>query len=138
MCLSCVVIIQRNKLPCFLIIRYDSYPSNEQYGPHQAYPSRKGAYLVFPYYAHRDMFYWINNTHPDFEAVKHVLTCVLSALAHLHSQFIVHCDLKPTNILIDSFGNGILCDFEGSVDCSERTMRLLSQTMYVGTPGYCS
>ncbi|GKT36299.1 hypothetical protein ADUPG1_009292, partial [Aduncisulcus paluster] len=106
------------------------------YDEHVHNPSRKGAYLVFPYYAHKDMFSWITNTHPDFEAVKHVLICVLSALAHLHSQFIVHCDLKPTNILIDSFGNGILCDFEGSIDCSERTMRLLSQTMYIGTPGY--
>ncbi|GKT34528.1 hypothetical protein ADUPG1_007868, partial [Aduncisulcus paluster] len=66
----------------------------------------------------------------------HVFICVLSAIAHLHSQSIVHCDLKPTNILIDPSGNGILCDFEGSIDCSERTMRLLSQTMYVGTPGY--
>ncbi|GKT28932.1 hypothetical protein ADUPG1_000944, partial [Aduncisulcus paluster] len=99
-------------------------------------PSRKGAYLVFPYYPQGDMFSWVRNTRPDLSSVIHVFICVLSAIAHLHSQSIVHCDLKPTNILIDPSGNGILCDFEGSIDCSERTMRLLSQTMYVGTPGY--
>ncbi|GKT36060.1 hypothetical protein ADUPG1_009092 [Aduncisulcus paluster] len=38
-------------------------------------------------------------------------------------------DLKPQNVLVDSSGNGLLCDFEGAVDCSERTMRVMSQTM---------
>lgn len=36
---------------------------------------------------------------------------VASALAHVHRKGIVHCDLKPDNILLDDQGNCKVCDF---------------------------
>ncbi|GKT37324.1 Nephrocystin-3, partial [Aduncisulcus paluster] len=39
-------------------------------------------------------------------------------------------------VLIDDACNGLLCDFEGAVDCGERTLRLISQTMKVGTQAF--
>ncbi|GKT35822.1 hypothetical protein ADUPG1_008901 [Aduncisulcus paluster] len=98
--------------------------------------SVSGAYLVFPLMEHGDLYQWIRKFSPSLSELKHVMKCILHALIHLHKRGIVHCDLKPQNVLIDSKGNGVLSDFEGAVDASQRASRLLSQTMLVGTQGY--
>ncbi|GKT36058.1 hypothetical protein ADUPG1_009090 [Aduncisulcus paluster] len=103
---------------------------------HVSSPKKEGAYLLFPFYEQGDLCKWISSsTSPSrsLQNVTKILKCILHALAYLHSQDIVHCDLKPQNVLVDSSGNGLLCDFEGAVDCSERTMRVMSQTMRIAT-----
>ncbi|KAK3259643.1 hypothetical protein CYMTET_31371 [Cymbomonas tetramitiformis] len=41
---------------------------------------------------------------------------VLEAVAHLHANSILHCDIKPENILVDDNGRALLTDFDISVD----------------------
>ena len=36
---------------------------------------------------------------------------IVEAVAYLHRKKIMHCDLKPQNILIDSSGNAKIADF---------------------------
>lgn len=66
---------------------------------------------------------------------KFLVTQILVALKHLHSKNIVHCDLKPENVLLSSdsdFTQVKLCDFGFARIIGERSFR----RSVVGTPAY--
>ncbi|KAM4625096.1 serine/threonine-protein kinase D1 [Polymixia lowei] len=66
---------------------------------------------------------------------KFLVTQILVALRHLHFKNIVHCDLKPENVLLasaDSFPQVKLCDFGFARIIGERSFR----RSVVGTPAY--
>lgn len=62
--------------------------------------------------------------------IKEWMRQTADALAHAHSRGIVHCDLKPSNLLIDRNGRIIVSDFGFAVALSARPQRL------GGTPAY--
>jgi protein kinase D len=64
-----------------------------------------------------------------------VMLQILVALKHLHSENIVHCDLKPENVLLSSdsdFPQVKLCDFGFARIIGEKSFR----RSVVGTPAY--
>lgn len=66
---------------------------------------------------------------------KYLITQILVALKHLHSKNIVHCDLKPENVLLSSnsdFPQVKLCDFGFARIIGEKSFR----RSVVGTPAY--
>ncbi|CAL8111585.1 unnamed protein product [Orchesella dallaii] len=66
---------------------------------------------------------------------KYLITQILIALKHLHSKNIVHCDLKPENVLLSSdsdFPQVKLCDFGFARIIGEKSFR----RSVVGTPAY--
>ncbi|TDL22597.1 kinase-like protein [Rickenella mellea] len=77
--------------------------------------------LISPFYAKGNMYDYIHNW-PDRqnglwcpESVKLQLLCdLLNGLIYVHSKFIVHRDLKATNVLIDDNGVALLGDFGNS------------------------
>ena len=64
----------------------------------------------------------------EMEMVLQVLKPVASALNYAHSQKIIHCDIKPANILINQNSRVLLTDFGISKQVSQRTTG--------GTPPY--
>jgi len=66
---------------------------------------------------------------------RFIVTQILVALKHLHSKNIVHCDLKPENVLLSSdsdFPQVKLCDFGFARIIGEKGFR----KSVVGTPAY--
>lgn len=65
----------------------------------------------------------------DIRVIRMVFSQVLAAVQYLHSQGIVHQDIKPSNILLCADGRAFLSDF--GVGHSFQ-----STAMVVGSPGY--
>jgi serine/threonine-protein kinase len=66
-----------------------------------------------------------------------ILWNVALALGHAHSAGIVHCDIKPGNILLDARGTAKVTDF-GLSQALNRAQRSKFEGMVVGTPHYIS
>lgn len=58
---------------------------------------------------------------------------LLVALSYLHKSNVIHRDIKAANILVQSTGNVILCDFGVSALLSTSYAK---RTTFVGTPHY--
>ena len=82
-----------------------------------------------------------------FSNERRRIMCILQicrGVAFLHSKNVVHRDLKPDNVLIDSAGRAKLCDFglsrlmvgggAGGTEGGQRQMMMM--TTAVGTPAY--
>jgi serine/threonine protein kinase len=55
----------------------------------------------------------------------------IDGLAYIHSQGIVHCDIKPENIVVDSSKTAKICDFGFAVKCGERASKGLGSQAYM-------
>ena len=73
------------------------------------------------------------------DAVLDLFVRTCAAVSHAHRQLVVHCDLKPSNILVDAQGQPILLDF-GIAQLADRIGEdATSNDMSPGyTPGYAS
>jgi len=66
-----------------------------------------------------------------------ILRPVADALAYAHSRGVLHRDVKPSNVLIDTEGNVYLADF-GLARIAQSNESTLSQEMIIGSPQYIS
>lgn len=69
----------------------------------------------------------------DWPEVRRVLLAVLDALAHAHARGVVHCDIKPANIVASSAGP-ILTDF--GLALLDGPLEIVDDSTLVGTPAY--
>jgi hypothetical protein len=87
---------------------------------------------VYEYYPNRDLAAYLR-TYPtrrrDVSFMRNAFDGILNALDHIHSNHMVHTDIKPDNCLLDANMNVSLADFG--------MCQSMSQTMVAqGTPSY--
>lgn len=80
----------------------------------------------------------LRSAKPIFEHLE-VLQRVSDAIAFAHSQGVVHRDVKPSNVLIGSFGEVYLVDWGLAVSMRrDSVLPLASEASLAGTPAYIS
>lgn len=109
-------------------------------------------YLVMEYIEGEPIHHYCRAQSLSVAARLQLLITVCGALAHAHQQLIVHCDLKPANILVTRDGRPLLLDFgiarlldaadrhtvERDADGAASSQRRQSDTGTAYTPRYAS
>lgn len=54
---------------------------------------------------------WVDEHAPDTRAVVRLMREVCAAVAHAHAHLVLHCDIKPANVLVTAAGEPKLIDF---------------------------
>jgi eukaryotic-like serine/threonine-protein kinase len=98
---------------------------------------RETSYIVMEYVPGGDLGKLVKEKGPLTEkGLARTGADVASGLAHAHEEGVVHRDIKPQNILIDSYGNSKLADFgiARALDATQAT----ATGSYLGTAAYSS
>ena len=96
-------------------------------------------YMEMEYCASGDLSHclWPNKGTNYLEKVIKTLSVqLLLGLKTLHQNGIIHCNLKPSNIIIDEFGNVKICDFKKALNVNEMTMSDIKKNKTAMTPCY--
>lgn len=92
-------------------------------------------YLVFEYVDGQTLETRLDiDNYIEFEEVKHIFDSVCQGLSYAHSNNIVHCDLKPGNIMISDSGIAKVMDFGVAQKVTEENEN--SSRPVAGTPAY--
>ena len=82
---------------------------------HTSREPRSFLYVVTEYVDGQSLRQWMHDhPRPELEAVRGIVEQVVKGLRALHRKEMIHCDLRPENILIDRDGTVKIIDF-GSV-----------------------
>ena len=103
------------------------------------YEDEKNYYMEMEYCASSDLsqYLWSNKHCNYFEKViKVVSTQILLGLKNLHLKGILHCNLKPSNIIIDEFGNVKICDLKKALNINEMSLNDIKNNKSAMTPCY--
>ena len=97
---------------------------------------RSIAYIHMPRYP-CNLEEWCSGQTCSLSKMRQVLRDVVLAVAYVHSQNVVHGDLKPSNFLMDSEDRPCLTDFETSQCVDGQSLQMRRTTLVVGaTQGF--
>lgn len=98
-------------------------------------------YLVMEYFVGLPIDAYCREQRLSRNAILEVFVTACAAVSHAHQQLVVHCDLKPSNILVSAQGQPMLLDF-GIAQLVERSATdddaAASEGTSAYTPGYAS
>lgn len=98
-------------------------------------------FIEMPCYAGGTLLDWVQSAPRSDAEIVCVVREILLAMQHLHSNNVIHCDVKPDNIFIDG-GHVRIGDFDISRTSAERCQWLVSElrtrTQVGGTTAYAA
>ncbi len=98
-------------------------------GVHQIFEANGTAYMALDFVEGSDLFDLLDR-HPDAltpEALRELAVLLLQALSYVHRNGILHRDISPDNILLDTMGTPVLIDFGAARQSATQASRVLSR-----------
>ncbi len=104
---------------------------------HQVFKENDTAYMALDFVQGHDLLDVMQNPSlaPDPAGVRSILLKLLDAVGTVHDQGVLHRDLSPDNIVLDSNLNPVLIDF-GAARERERSSEAVASTVHVVKDGY--
>ncbi|KAA8605545.1 serine/threonine protein kinase [Salipiger aestuarii] len=106
-------------------------------GVHQIFEANGTAYMALDFVEGLDLLD-LSHRHPELRspaAVSELAGILLEALAYVHRSGILHRDISPDNILLDTSGTPVLIDFGAARQGATMASRILSR-VYTVKDGY--
>ncbi|WP_299777292.1 serine/threonine-protein kinase [uncultured Roseobacter sp.] len=102
-------------------------------GVHQVFEDNETAYMALDLVDGKDLLEIIDSGSPKMSPaqVQALTLSLLDAIAHVHSQDLLHRDISPDNILVDKAGRPVLIDFGAAREEASRKSRVLSAVLVV-------
>lgn len=106
-------------------------------GVHQVFEDNCTAYMALDFVQGRDFLEIIEVDRERLNPVeiKRILLQLLDAVAYVHARDVLHRDISPDNILLDTKGNPVLIDFGAAREVATRASRALS-ALHIVKDGY--
>ncbi len=98
-------------------------------------------FLVMEYLEGMPIDRWCRERRPDARALLRLMLPICGAVAYAHTRLVVHCDLKPSNVLVRADGHPFLLDFGIARvlgDAARGPASSTSQRARAFTPGFAS
>ncbi len=98
-------------------------------GVHQIFEANGTAYMALDFVEGRDLFDLLDQN-PDAltpAAIEELAFVLLDALSYVHENGILHRDISPDNILLDTSGTPVLIDFGAARQSATQASRILSR-----------
>jgi tRNA A-37 threonylcarbamoyl transferase component Bud32 len=92
-------------------------------------------YIASAYIEGRTLEDVIDHRRPDFRQTAEIVRHLAEALDYAHGMGVVHRDVKPANIMIDTHGEALLTDF-GLARLEQSEEKLTQDGSVMGTPAY--
>ncbi|MEM9576646.1 MAG: serine/threonine-protein kinase [Pseudomonadota bacterium] len=102
-------------------------------GVHQVFEDNETAYMALDLVDGKDLLEIIESGSPKMAPadIAKITLQLLDAIAHVHSQDLLHRDISPDNILVDKAGHPVLIDFGAAREEASRKSRVLSSVLVV-------
>jgi len=102
-------------------------------GVHQVFKDNETAYMALDLVEGQDLLDIIDakGDRPAYAEIKSVLWRILDAIAVVHAEDMLHRDISPDNILIDTSGSPVLIDFGAAREEASKKSRALSAVQVV-------
>ena len=87
-------------------------------------------YISMPYYKNGSLQDILQNRNLTVREIVNYSLDILSGIYYIHKNQILHCDIKPSNILIDDYNCAVLADFGSSININSDGVGKLKNVYY--------